>query len=382
MSLKTISMLVVSNFYSDAIDSVFRSKYNQSSISIGILGLCFCCYCFERRGLFKRCLLVYLLGIFKGIIKLMFNTEKHYWFVAPYDKELISYGLMCSYCPPPLIQELCKVIYFFRERFKMYFQSRTWPDVHIYIFVCFLLEKPWQNSKISLRLYLRCLVHILRETTVKYSKIRSFHGQCQLDLCRHEVRYGCLREDECFYAHSLVELKVWILQNETGRFVRGETSSHKSRNRLLTPETTLVPRGWAGGWMEKGTGMKECAFGELRGMEWGTHWMVCQEITEPCKQIWNWEKKTNLNETQRSLQKQAGFGRALSQTFLCHCDGVTSLLILSLAVNCHRSFLEWLILSAAPCGDLLGPVHSCSLLLWGTAIPPTASGAAFVNTDL
>ncbi|XP_054991976.1 zinc finger CCCH domain-containing protein 7A isoform X1 [Sorex araneus] len=62
----------------------------------------------------------------------------------------------------------------------------------------------------------KCLVHILRETTVKYSKIRAFHAQCQLDLCRHEVRYGCLREDECFYAHSLVELKVWVLQSETG----------------------------------------------------------------------------------------------------------------------------------------------------------------------
>ncbi|KAJ6655948.1 hypothetical protein lerEdw1_004533 [Lerista edwardsae] len=62
----------------------------------------------------------------------------------------------------------------------------------------------------------KCLVHILRETTVKYSKIRPFHLQCQLDLCRHEVRYGCSREDECFYAHSLVELKVWIMQNETG----------------------------------------------------------------------------------------------------------------------------------------------------------------------
>ncbi|ELW67646.1 Zinc finger CCCH domain-containing protein 7A [Tupaia chinensis] len=43
-----------------------------------------------------------------------------------------------------------------------------------------------------------------------------FLCECQLDLCRHEVRYGCLREDECFYAHSLVELKVWIMQNETG----------------------------------------------------------------------------------------------------------------------------------------------------------------------
>ncbi|XP_036051646.1 zinc finger CCCH domain-containing protein 7A isoform X2 [Onychomys torridus] len=62
----------------------------------------------------------------------------------------------------------------------------------------------------------KCLVHILRETTVKYSKIRSFHSQCQLDLCRHEVRHGCLREDGCFYAHSLIELKVWIMQNERG----------------------------------------------------------------------------------------------------------------------------------------------------------------------
>ncbi|KAL8175267.1 UNVERIFIED_CONTAM: Zinc finger CCCH domain-containing protein 7A, partial [Gekko kuhli] len=42
------------------------------------------------------------------------------------------------------------------------------------------------------------------------------NNQCQLDLCRHEVRYGCSRDDECFYAHSLVELKVWIMQNETG----------------------------------------------------------------------------------------------------------------------------------------------------------------------
>lgn len=62
----------------------------------------------------------------------------------------------------------------------------------------------------------KCLVHILREATVKYSKIRSFHKHCQLDLCRHEVRYGCVREDECFYAHSLIELKVWIMQNERG----------------------------------------------------------------------------------------------------------------------------------------------------------------------
>lgn len=37
-----------------------------------------------------------------------------------------------------------------------------------------------------------------------------------MDLCRHEVRYGCQREDFCFYAHSLIELKVWMMQAEQG----------------------------------------------------------------------------------------------------------------------------------------------------------------------
>uniref|UniRef100_A0A665VEA9 C3H1-type domain-containing protein n=1 Tax=Echeneis naucrates TaxID=173247 RepID=A0A665VEA9_ECHNA len=62
----------------------------------------------------------------------------------------------------------------------------------------------------------KCLVHILKENTVRYSKIRSLRNQCQLDLCRHEVRYGCVREDDCFYAHSLIELKVWMMQHELG----------------------------------------------------------------------------------------------------------------------------------------------------------------------
>ncbi|CAG12227.1 unnamed protein product, partial [Tetraodon nigroviridis] len=62
----------------------------------------------------------------------------------------------------------------------------------------------------------KCLVHILKENTFRYSKIRPLNPQSQLDLCRHEVRYGCGREDECFYAHSLIELKVWMLQHELG----------------------------------------------------------------------------------------------------------------------------------------------------------------------
>uniref|UniRef100_A0A668A736 Zinc finger CCCH-type containing 7A n=1 Tax=Myripristis murdjan TaxID=586833 RepID=A0A668A736_9TELE len=62
----------------------------------------------------------------------------------------------------------------------------------------------------------KCLVHILKENTVRYSKIRPLNLHCQLDLCRHEVRYGCVREDDCFYAHSLIELKVWMMQHELG----------------------------------------------------------------------------------------------------------------------------------------------------------------------
>ncbi|XP_061905950.1 zinc finger CCCH domain-containing protein 7A isoform X1 [Entelurus aequoreus] len=62
----------------------------------------------------------------------------------------------------------------------------------------------------------KCLVHILKDNTVRYSKVRMLNPLCQLDLCRHEVRYGCVREDDCFYAHSLIELKVWMMQQECG----------------------------------------------------------------------------------------------------------------------------------------------------------------------
>ncbi|XP_038612277.1 zinc finger CCCH domain-containing protein 7B isoform X2 [Tachyglossus aculeatus] len=62
----------------------------------------------------------------------------------------------------------------------------------------------------------KCLVHIVRSTTLKYSKIRQFQEHFQFDVCRHEVRYGCLREDSCHFAHSFIELKVWLLQQYSG----------------------------------------------------------------------------------------------------------------------------------------------------------------------
>ncbi|XP_043943032.1 zinc finger CCCH domain-containing protein 7B [Protopterus annectens] len=87
----------------------------------------------------------------------------------------------------------------------------------------------------------KCLVYMLRSTTVKYSKIRPFNEHCQFDVCRHEVRYGCQREDSCCFAHSFMELKVWLLQQASGisheeivleaeQFWQNETARSKAAN--------------------------------------------------------------------------------------------------------------------------------------------------------
>ncbi|KAJ8251603.1 hypothetical protein GJAV_G00223120 [Gymnothorax javanicus] len=62
----------------------------------------------------------------------------------------------------------------------------------------------------------KCLVHVVRSANVRYSKVRPLHPLCQLDVCRHEVRYGCQREDSCSFAHSVIELHCWVLQQDTG----------------------------------------------------------------------------------------------------------------------------------------------------------------------
>ncbi|MEQ2162934.1 hypothetical protein GOODEAATRI_025060 [Goodea atripinnis] len=63
----------------------------------------------------------------------------------------------------------------------------------------------------------KCLVHVVRSANVRYSKVRPLHPLCQFDICRHEVRYGCQREDSCSFAHSVIELKCWVLQQDTGK---------------------------------------------------------------------------------------------------------------------------------------------------------------------
>ncbi|CAN0357802.1 unnamed protein product [Lampetra planeri] len=62
----------------------------------------------------------------------------------------------------------------------------------------------------------KCLVHILRGTSVRHLKIRPLHEMCQFDLCRHETRFGCNRQDSCYFAHDIIELKIWVLQSKNG----------------------------------------------------------------------------------------------------------------------------------------------------------------------
>lgn len=51
---------------------------------------------------------------------------------------------------------------------------------------------------------------------MNYSKVRPLSVLCHLDLCRQSIRYGCQREDSCYYAHSVIELKTWRVQQDTG----------------------------------------------------------------------------------------------------------------------------------------------------------------------
>ncbi|KAM6957861.1 zinc finger CCCH domain-containing protein 7B-like [Aplochiton taeniatus] len=62
----------------------------------------------------------------------------------------------------------------------------------------------------------KCLVHAVRTNSVNYRKIRPMNYGCQFDVCRHAVRYGCERGHFCHFAHSLIELKTWLLQKNTG----------------------------------------------------------------------------------------------------------------------------------------------------------------------
>uniref|UniRef100_A0A3Q0RR82 Zinc finger CCCH-type containing 7B n=1 Tax=Amphilophus citrinellus TaxID=61819 RepID=A0A3Q0RR82_AMPCI len=63
----------------------------------------------------------------------------------------------------------------------------------------------------------KCLAFVVQTHNVNYRKVRPLSVLCHMDLCRQAIRYGCMREDECHYAHSVIELKTWKVQQDTGQ---------------------------------------------------------------------------------------------------------------------------------------------------------------------
>uniref|UniRef100_A0A4W5RY66 Zinc finger CCCH-type containing 7Ba n=1 Tax=Hucho hucho TaxID=62062 RepID=A0A4W5RY66_9TELE len=87
----------------------------------------------------------------------------------------------------------------------------------------------------------KCLVHAVRSSSVHYTKIRPLYTQCQLDVCRHAQRYGCQREDSCSFAHSVIELKCWRLQQDSG--ITHEEIVQESKRHWHKQEQRLLCRG-------------------------------------------------------------------------------------------------------------------------------------------
>uniref|UniRef100_A0A672Z8B6 Zinc finger CCCH domain-containing protein 7B-like n=1 Tax=Sphaeramia orbicularis TaxID=375764 RepID=A0A672Z8B6_9TELE len=70
----------------------------------------------------------------------------------------------------------------------------------------------------------KCLAFVIKTPSVRYRKVRPLSVLCCLDLCHHNIRYGCLKENNCQFAHSDIELKTWRVQRDTGMSVGGGRS--------------------------------------------------------------------------------------------------------------------------------------------------------------
>lgn len=81
-----------------------------------------------------------------------------------------------------------------------------------------------EHTLISASVPVRCLAFVVRTLSVNYKKVRPLSVLCHFDLCRDAIRYGCKREDSCHYAHSVIELKTWRVQRDTGAHLSDPTA--------------------------------------------------------------------------------------------------------------------------------------------------------------
>ncbi|XP_054616011.1 zinc finger CCCH domain-containing protein 7B-like isoform X2 [Dunckerocampus dactyliophorus] len=79
----------------------------------------------------------------------------------------------------------------------------------------------------------KCLAFVVRTTNVNYRKVRPLSVLALFEMCPQVFRYGCLREESCHYAHSVIELKTWRVQRDTGispdEIVKVSTEYHEKQ---------------------------------------------------------------------------------------------------------------------------------------------------------
>ncbi|KAF7646029.1 hypothetical protein LDENG_00194770 [Lucifuga dentata] len=104
----------------------------------------------------------------------------------------------------------------------------------------------------------KCLVFVRKTTTVNYRKVRPLNILCYMDLCRQALRYGCQREDSCHFAHSIIELKTWKIQRDTGispdEIVKISIKYHEEQNSSKHKVNTLFSSAGGGGSKPRGGG--------------------------------------------------------------------------------------------------------------------------------
>ncbi|XP_026877845.2 zinc finger CCCH-type containing 7Ba isoform X1 [Electrophorus electricus] len=98
----------------------------------------------------------------------------------------------------------------------------------------------------------KCLVHMVKSSSIYCSKIRPLRPLCLFDVCRHELRYGCQRESSCSFAHSLIELQCWILEKDHG--ISHEEIVQESKKHWHKQRPGNMPMSQTNGTAAKGEG--------------------------------------------------------------------------------------------------------------------------------
>ncbi|KAM7386464.1 hypothetical protein PAMA_009197 [Pampus argenteus] len=133
----------------------------------------------------------------------------------------------------------------------------------------------------------KCLVFVMRTTSVNYRKVRPLSALCHLDLCRQAIRYGCQRGDSCYYAHSVIELKTWRVQQDTGispdEIVKISTKYHENSSKQ---KVNRFPAGGYGGSKLKGGGGGGGAAGGGAVGEGGVGKSLNMNMRFACVQCW------------------------------------------------------------------------------------------------